>query len=206
MSIVRYCFDASRGVRVCVCDKVYEPAEDTWLAVRLIDSLKGASWKPSIVIDIGAGTGILGVYAARSLGARLTLLVDINSHACSCSSITSRESGLDAVVDVACCDNITCIACSYVEESLLIYNTPYLPVRDSGVEGLAWSGGLSEALRIVQAVKPCPPRCLILVYSSLSGDDKPLLRLLALEGYNITRRREHYFFEDIIGVLACRER
>jgi release factor glutamine methyltransferase len=202
-SPVEYCVNIN-GVRFCVCRNVYEPAEDTWLALSLIDELAEEGLEFPVIVDVGSGTGVLGVYALERLAASLLVLVDVNPYACKCSMASARESRAGHAADVVCCDNITCLGCGRLSGSLIIYNTPYLPVEDSGELGLAWSGGIREAVRTVYAALACRPRCLVLVYSSLSGDDEPLLSYIRMRGYSIRRRVAHYFFEDIIGVKACR--
>jgi methylase of polypeptide subunit release factors len=56
-----------KGLSITIEDSVYEPAEDSFLAAELIEEQLSATEESALdVIDIGTGTGILGMVAARS--------------------------------------------------------------------------------------------------------------------------------------------
>jgi release factor glutamine methyltransferase len=202
--LVEYCFPLDDTLKLCICKNVYKPAEDTWLALTLIDEVSNSKMPVDKVVDIGSGTGVLGIYALIKLKARLLIQVDINPYSCMCSKVNIKENDLESASEIICCDNVSCLNCKALRDSIIIYNTPYLPVKEDDLLGLAWSGGLSEAIRTVYSTIPCKPRCVILVYSSLSGDDSQLISYLKSRGYSIRRKTVHLFFEDIIGVQACR--
>ena len=186
---------------ICVCEHVYEPAEDTWLAIEAVKEIQGKC-RPTLCVDVGAGTGVLGLQCGAY--GSYTVLIDVNPCAVYCSLLNSHRMGLDALVDVVQCDNITCIRCP--SEGLVVYNTPYLPVKDKGLEGLAWSGGIHEAERLARQVSACRRlKCVTLVYSSLSGSDKDVLDSLGSAGIAVRKKRLHVFFEDILVVYGCKE-
>ena len=154
------------------------------------------------MVDVGSGTGVLGLSCAHA--SSYTLLIDVNPCAVLCSKRNAAANRLDAVTDVVQCDNVTCLRS--LGGGLLVYNTPYLPVEDAGCLGAAWSGGLREALRAAQQAPRLGAECIVLVYSSLSGDDRKLLGLLEAQGFRAAKKRLHVFFEDIVVASACRER
>jgi len=192
---------------VCVCAHVYEPAEDTWLALEVVRELIGANRGASLelCIDVGSGTGVLGLECG-SKNVPYTLLLDMNPCAAYCSRLNAKRRGVDGLLDVAQCDGLSCIRCPD-RRFLVVYNTPYLPVDDGGLEGLAWSGGIREAERLARYAGSCPRlACIVLVYSSLSGSDKEVLKTLREAGVAVERRSLHIFFEDIVVVYGCRKR
>ncbi len=177
-----------------VFDTVYEPSDDSWLALHCINKMKELN--VPLCIDIGAGTGVLGILGCKGY----RIFVDINP--CSTYNVLHniRNWHLDHLADVVQCDNISCLRCL---SALYIYNTPYLPVNDDGLEGLAWSGGLREALRLLEFLTECRQHYLVIVFSSLSGDSRKLVTYLREREYNIKcTMKEHLFFEDIIVIGA----
>ncbi|ABM81470.1 methyltransferase [Hyperthermus butylicus] len=183
------------------CENVYEPAEDTWLALDILEKTLVSNGY-SIVLDVGCGTGVLGVYTAAKTKT-YTVLIDVNPCATYCAKTNTERLGLSAYVDIVQCDNATCIR-RLGTRTLAVYNTPYLPVEEyDELLGLAWSGGLREAQRIVDIAGEWAS-CIILVYSSLSGDDRELVGKLRDRGFGVERYKIHFFFEDIVGVRACR--
>jgi len=186
---------------IYACRRVYEPAEDTWLALEAVEELVREN-SVYLCVDVGAGTGVLGLRCSMHSG--YTILIDVSPCAVYCSRLNSRRMGVDALVDVVQCDNISCIRCPG-RESVFVYNTPYLPVEDEGLEGLAWSGGIREARRLAGQASACTGlSCVVLVYSSLSGSDKDVVDSLRGAGIAVKKRSLHVFFEDIVVVYGCR--
>ncbi|BEP18123.1 methyltransferase [Pyrofollis japonicus] len=187
---------------IYTCGNVYEPAEDTFLAIKAIEKLGKEDIGPELCVDIGAGTGILGIYCLRMFE-KYGISIDINPCAIECIRLNIRELGLDAYVDIVQCDNMTCLR-STRKPAIIVYNTPYLPVSDEGLIGLSWSGGLREAKRALALfLEKFGKGCLVLVYSSLSGNDKELRDMLC-NGISLSEIVEHFFFEDIKAVIICR--
>ncbi len=189
-----------------ICEKVYEPSDDSFLALEAISEIGSRSPGARICIDIGTGTGILGMFCVKELGVSHALLIDINPCALYCAKNNVLLNKLAVWVDLVQCDNLSCIR-RPISSSVIVYNTPYLPVEDSDLLGLAWSGGLREAQRLVrQAVDmDSTDLCIILVYSSLSGNDLTILSKLKSSGFDISVKKVHIFFEDIKAVIACKE-
>lgn len=196
------------GKRLYSCKNVYEPAEDTWLALGRLGNACSNAGGPGLCIDVGTGTGVLGLECTGKCRV-YSILADLNPCAVYCALMNARRLGFDALTDIVQCDSLSCIRCGRTSSSILIvYNTPYLPVNDYsdlGLEALSWSGGLHEAARAARYAVDCVLKgCILLVYSSLSGDDSSIVRQLIDAGFRVEKIIEHYFFEDIMVVMACR--
>ena len=196
------------NILIHMCEDVYAPAEDSCLAIDALRDLAQKMLQHShrYCVDIGCGTGIIGVYCAKRTSPSYTLFIDINPCAVECVKRNITRNSLDASSDVVQCDNVSCIR-KNIRDAIITYNTPYLPVNDPGLIGLSWSGGLREATRFSTYIEEfLASGCFILIYSSLSGDDTRLLTRLRLAGFNIWEKKIHIFFEDIKAVIGCRQK
>lgn len=80
-----------KGIHYQTHPNVYEPAEDTFL---FADNLQVE--RMSRVLEIGTGTGIIGILASRK--ARMVIATDINQHALQCaikSIITNKAFNME---------------------------------------------------------------------------------------------------------------
>ncbi len=189
---------------VAVWPSVYEPAEDTWITLECGREAARAVRSVRLLVDVGSGTGVLGLTLALDASPAYAVLLDINPCAALNSLDNARQWRLDALIDVAQCDNVSCLKLR--GRCIVVYNTPYLPVVDHDLEGLAWSGGARELLRTAEAVAESGPGCCIAVtFSSLAAHVDAVLTRLKSRGFRIIcRRLKHVFFEDIVSVAACR--
>jgi release factor glutamine methyltransferase len=107
---------------------VYSPAEDTFL---MVDALSTLSLRGKEVLDLGTGSGVLGLFCAKR-GANVTV-VDI------------EDSALETAIGAACKLKLTIKAAKSDIFSnvagrfdVVLFNPPYLPsseVRDRTVDG-----------------------------------------------------------------------
>ncbi len=112
-------------MRIERCPGVYEPEDDSYLLMA-IEEVRGR------VIEIGCGTGIVGLSYAAS-GASVTL-VDISESAVRCATRNATENGLQ--VKVIRSDMFSAIRGRF---DYAIFNPPYLP--STPPNDPAWSGG-----------------------------------------------------------------
>jgi release factor glutamine methyltransferase len=129
-----------------VCfDRVYEPAEDSFLLLDTISSEIETKFlrerltldSTPLVLEVGVGSGVVLAFVAansRSLFGRddvLTLGTDINSFACQAAARTVRDAIADArqsvFLDVVNGDLATAILPHTVD--VLIFNPPYVPAE-----------------------------------------------------------------------------
>ncbi|TIB74311.1 hypothetical protein E3Q23_02736 [Wallemia mellicola] len=130
-------------------DKVYEPAEDTFILLDAIeeDVEEIKRNRPNLCYEIGPGSGCVSAFIASILkSSTLYLSSDINPYAASCTRRTGVQNGhtLD-VIQASLYDNIR------IQRSvdLLLFNPPYVPTeyeestlaqQNQDISG-AWAGG-----------------------------------------------------------------
>ncbi len=181
--------------------QVYQPAEDTYLLAGSIKVNRRCD-----VLEIGTGTGILAIIAAKR--ANKVVATDINPHALDCAvknlvinktyNVELRKGDLFEPVEVEKFD-------------LILFNTPYLPSSDDEKVDdeldAAWDGGLSGRKvidRFLEDVKDHlnPGGKVQLVQSTLSDVEKTLNKLEELGFKASVTAREKGFFEEIVVVTA----
>jgi len=128
----------SRGPVRFACDPcVYEPSDDTWIAVEALERLEALGYRFESVLDLGSGTGVLAAVARALFNPSLVAAVDLSPYAARATRLTL---GPDALV--AQCNGGRCLRGRW---DLVILNPPYLPAGANEVkacEGLldmAWS-------------------------------------------------------------------
>lgn len=119
-----------------VWENVYEPAEDTFLFAENLDTAKGM-----VVLDMGTGSGVLGILAAKK--ADLVLAVDVNPNAIRCARENARLNNVQPKVLFVQSDLFSSIR-EGTEFDRILFNAPYLPT-EMGESTIwldrAWDGG-----------------------------------------------------------------
>ncbi len=188
------------GLRVYTHPCVYEPAEDSLLAVEAVARLARLLPGAGLAADLGSGTGILGLALNKALGAYV-VATDVNEYAVAASART-----LGAVGTAVECRWAACMPDDSVD--VAVVNPPYLPVADrlSSCPGLAaaWSGGPRAVEESCLEASRVARRALILVYSSLTGWEP--WECLARQGYEPLFTLEEPFFMEKVYVVAAGRR
>ncbi|MCX8196461.1 MAG: 50S ribosomal protein L11 methyltransferase [Acidilobaceae archaeon] len=169
---------------------VYEPAEDTYLAMEALWRLKLMGRSYESIVDVGTGSGALALFAYMAFRPPLVLATDISPFA-----VSVARQNLPPEVHVVRCSGL----CSTRGWELAILNPPYLPEKreEDGCSGwlsAAWAGeGAMEEL-VQEALSGASE--VLLVYSSLSPF-KP-----ELEGIRRLRLASNkFFFEELYAEL-----
>jgi release factor glutamine methyltransferase len=193
---------------------VYEPAEDTYLAAdHLIDVLAGHEGNSLSVLEMGCGTGLLGMIAAKSEKVKSIVFCDMNDRALSLArkNCSLNENALKARCSFVLTDLFSSIPDSE-KFDLIIFNTPYLPRESERLKAdeTAWDGGkggIEVADRFLsQAVSRLTHGGEVILISSSFADLRILSNRAALLGYElIGERRKHVFFEDIVSLLFLKK-
>ena len=183
---------------------VYEPAEDTFL---LAENLKVN--EDDIVLDMGTGSGILGILAAKK--AKRVIAVDSNPHAVRCAKLNAKASKVVDKMDIRLGDLFQPIK-QNERFTLILFNAPYLPTSPDEEKtwiGRAWAGGPTGRQLIDRFIAEAPRYLcengkILLVQSSLSNVEETMRRLreAGLEARIISEKR--FMFETIVLIEARR--
>lgn len=139
---------------------VYEPAEDSFLLIDALESELPSlqSQSPSIVVEIGPGSGVVITAVAMALGTKVQCLaIDLNDFACNCTKRTAFQN--KASVEVVNGDLLGALRPHSID--VLIFNPPYVVTPDEELQDAnnfdgdfndsiikSWAGGL-EGRRII---------------------------------------------------------
>jgi len=198
------------GLEIKEDAQVYKPAEDSLLAIKAINGLNNL--RKQDILDIGTGSGILGLYAAMLFHAKKLVMSDINKRACKLAEknyVLNKDKLNGTNVTILKSDLFENIKGRY---DLIIFNAPYLrgsidahlPIIER-----AWNGGptgIEIALRFLNEASTHLKKngVIILLASSLSDVDMLRKKIDEL-GYRIkSELKEHYFFEDIIAITMLK--
>lgn len=190
-----------KGMVIYTHDDVYEPAEDTFLFAENLDLQRRDK-----VLEIGTGTGLIAIYAAKNTSN--VIATDINKNAIKCAlkntitnhtyNVELREGNLFEPVESQKFD-------------LILFNTPYLPTEeDEKLEediNKAFDGGLDGRDTIdafISEVKNYLNKGgrVQMVQSSLSDNEKTLNKLEELGFDAEITAREKCFFEEIVVITG----
>ncbi len=187
--------DAILAVDVSEC--TYPPLEDSLLAIRLLEGLRGRYER---VLDLCTGSGVLALAAHTLFKPSLLAATDISPYA-----VSDARRNLPSTAIVVRCDCAECLRRGRIWD-LVIANPPYLASAEYDVgDGCDWYSGASwSAGRVLESAcreAVSRGREVVLVYSSLSPFD--VVSCLENSGFAITRvLEERFFMETIYAVHA----
>ncbi len=171
---------------------VYTPAEDSQLLEKWVDNLVFG-----IVLDMGTGSGIQAIAAAKKSEVKSVFAVDINPLALDVAIERARLTHLDDKIEFMQSDLFSSVEGSY---DWIIFNPPYL-MSEEGVSDNTWDGGKS-GLEIIQRflIKAKaylkPDGSILMIYSSETGLPREYI-----EGYSVELLESKLlFFEEIYCV------
>ncbi|NOZ59331.1 MAG: methyltransferase [Euryarchaeota archaeon] len=193
-----------RGVRIETCEGVYSPCDDTFL---LAEALEEELRPGDRVLEVGTGTGLLAILAARRAGR--VLAVDVSDLAVECARRNVAANGVDNV-EVRKSDLFSRVTGKF---DLVIFNPPYLPSEDLEPEddlSRAWDGGRDGRRVTERFVRECPGYLrqggrVLLVQSSLSAPEKTREMFLRL-GFEVSVVAEKRFFFERLCVIRAVQR
>jgi release factor glutamine methyltransferase len=189
-----------------VFEKVYEPAEDSFLAA---DSLAQTVKKNDTVLDVGTGCGILAIIAARK--AKKVIATDINPHAVKCAKLNAEINHVVSKIGV-CQGNLFQLIPKTDKFNVIVFNAPYLPCSQREQRtwiGRAWAGGPTGRQLIDRFIIEAQHYLkrngkILLVQSSLADIDETLRKFQEanLEAKVIAEKK--VAFETITVIQASR--
>ena len=185
------------------CEKVYEPAEDTFL---LADNLMVK--QSDKVLEIGTGTGIISIIASKKT--ENVTAIDINKYAVECAQKNAKIN--QTPIDVRLGDLFGPVEGEKFD--LILFNTPYLPTDEDEMVNdeleAAWDGGKDGRSVIDRFIKDLsthlnPRGHVQLVQSSLSNVEETIGKLMEMNFEVTVTASERFFFEEVVvltGVLS----
>ena len=186
-------------------EQVYDPAEDSLLAAGIVEAAVRDAHRGIDVLDMGCGTGILGLVAAISENTRSVTFADINA-----AAVRLCEENIERNSEFLCakCIAIKSDMFSNIKGrfDLMIFNAPYLPDNDSIGLSESWYGG-REGIEITnrfldEAVLHLNPEGQIILVESSFGNIEALRGRIAELGFRIIKEeKKHVSFEDIVVML-----
>lgn len=185
------------GLRLNTRLDVFHPRYfwSTRLLLRRLDSLPLAG---KTVLDMGTGTGVIGIYAARK-GARVTA-VDINPSAVELAGENAALHGVTGRMSCNVSDLFAAIATG-TRFDLIVFNPPfYAGAPASAAEAAFFAGdGFSSVERFLEEARAylAPKGSVIMILTS----DMPLVAIDAMRqryGYRIA---SHQFFRHLFEIF-----
>jgi len=182
-----------KGIKITECHEVYRPREDSELLAEAVEGL--ATGK---VLDVGTGTGIQGIIAAKK-GCNVTFS-DVSIHAIRCARENAMQNDVEGTFIVS--DLFDSIKGKF---DTIIFNPPYLESARLSSEGtdyvkLATDGGENGRELIDRFISGSFAHLsengrVIMIESNINNYEQDIQRLGAkLLG------RKHMFFEDIVVI------
>ena len=162
-----------------VCEEVYEPAEDSFLFAENLRVKAGAR-----VLDMGTGSGILGILAAKQ--ASEVLAVDVNPYAIYCAKQNAKRNSRQSNMNFLQGDLFTPLT-EEAKFDLILFNSPYLPSEqgeDATWLGRAWAGGATGRQVIDRFISQAPQYLeengeILLMQSNLANVEQTQEKFLA---------------------------
>lgn len=117
---------------------VYEPAEDSHLMLDSLSSLSSLSPGERTLLDMGTGSGIVGIFAAF-LGVSRVVSTDINPEALTCARNNARALGMEPERSEYVRSDLFSGISPHVSFDIITFNPPYLPLENGNVHGTSYS-------------------------------------------------------------------
>lgn len=197
-------------LKIETAEDVYAPSDDSFLAAKFIgDYLGSLSFGGMQILDMGTGTGILGLVAAKDKKVTQVVFVDINKSAVALASknADANKYYLNAKCTFIEGDLLNNVAGMF---DLMIFNPPYLRHLDKNEKMKeALDGGRQGVETTIAFLRSALPHlnnfgAIILVSSSFSNTKMLEAAENRLGLKRLKSEKMHLFFEDIVVTLLSR--
>jgi len=175
------------GISLEIPVEVYNPAEDS---ILLAENIKiNVDEK---ILEIGSGSGFVSIFLAKQFPKNDFFCLDINPMATDSTRNNAKRNNVSLNIFLAnLMDSITDVSPYF---DVILFNSPYLPVKDQGFLGSSWSGGEGGLetiekflLNLVKNMKKTG-RCYLVVSSKT---DLKKLELLVKKFYFVSNSIDH---------------
>ena len=151
------------------------------------------------VLDLGCGSGVVSVFAARG-GARV-IAADINPAAVRCARLNTLLNGVEVQVEAREGDLFGPVASEQFD--LVVFNPPFFRGRPQTALDHAWRGETvfeRFAAGLAQHLRPGGRAWILL---STDGDGAELLALLSAQGFDLEVVAERRWWNEIMTIFAA---
>ena len=188
-------------------DNVYMPAEDSYLIMELLSEFIDKLNKTNLsILDMGSGTGILGICSSSDKKTKKVTFADISFEAI---KLTKENILLNKPHIIAETKVIQSDLFSKIEDKefdIITFNPPYLPnednkelMKDAFYGG--WSGIETTKRFLLEAKEHLAKNGTVFIVASSLSDVGSLFRYAQALGFKILlEKKRHIFFEDIIAI------
>lgn len=146
-------------------DEVYKPREDSYILAKHVENNVFGH-----VLDMGTGSGIQAVVAAKKPEVVKVVAVDLNQKALDAAKVLAVNEGVYNKIEFICSDLF-----ENVEDRFdwIIFNAPYLP-SEGKFDEISWVGGITGSELITRFLLQVHEYMkengnILLVYSSVTG-------------------------------------
>lgn len=203
-----------QGLKLQTLPEVYEPREDSFLLASIArEKARG------LVLDLGCGSGIVGISAAANPAVVNVLAADINPKAVELAKKNAERNGVAGKMNFVHSNLFSSFPARRFDT--ILFNPPYLPkepgVKVEGEIGKALESGKTGRVLLDRflhefAKHLTPSGQLVLLNSSVSsskgdgtGNQETIAKLQEL-GFKAQRlASQRFFFEEIVVLHAQRE-
>jgi HemK-related putative methylase len=202
------------GMEICTEENVYRPSDDSFLSAQMIAEYMPLLNKTQLdIIDVGTGSGILGLVAASLMKKGRVIFSDMNEDAL---RVAAKNFDLNRKKLGANAEFIKSDLFSEIPEgmkfNMIIFNAPYLKneKKDEEMEHNPWSGGergIELSVRFLsEAREHLEDQGIIILNASSFGDLEGLAKDIENMGLGIVGRKSiHIFFEDIVSFAIAKK-
>jgi len=191
-----------QGITLQVPQGVYGPREDSFLLASAVKKFARGR-----VLDIGTGSGIAGIAAAKHKGVKEVVCADISEKALGAARANAKMNGVAKKIKFTKSDLFSTVRGKF---DTIAFNPPYLPTEPGEkrfADSHTWDGGKTGRRIIDRFLAQFPAHLapggtLLFLSSSLSGDGKTLRALKRMGFAAKTVSSESFFFEKISVVKA----
>ncbi len=183
---------------------VYSPREDSFLLAKAVADLARGK-----ALDMGTGSGLQAIVAAKKKEVKKVTAVDANRAALKCAEKNAERNKVENKIKFLQSNLFESVDKIF---DTIIFNPPYLPVEKSeklDEQSMAWHGG-GNGRRVLEPFLDqffsflSPNGQLLLLQSSLNGLQKTQRRLKSIGFSSEIVLTEAFFFEKIHVVKAVK--
>ncbi len=194
------------NIKIETLETVYKPAEDSYLLIEMLSEYLKDKKEKMTLLDMGSGTGIIGLCAATNKNISKVIMADINKESIMLTKRNFLANKHQIKADINIVESDLFDKLDTFIFNIITFNPPYLPnennaelMKDAFYGG--WSG-IETTKRFLEKAKShiAKDGRIFIIASSLS-DIESLRRFIIASDFKIENEGKiHIFFEDIIGI------